>query len=146
MLKTIGDYAFRGCYKLSSIDFTNCEFLQEIKSHAFEGCSTLSQVILSKNLSGLSQGVFSNCLFSSFNIQDSIKYLANFCLSGCKSLQAINIGPESQLVSIGIGAFSGTLITQIHLPKMYHMLVNTHLWVLLFLMKLFVTLKTISSQ
>ncbi|EAY06622.1 surface antigen BspA-like [Trichomonas vaginalis G3] len=61
--------------------------------------------------------MFRNCLFSQFNVPNSITKLSTYCFAGCKSLQSINIGPESQLVSIESCAFRDTCLERIYLPS-----------------------------
>ncbi|EAY09248.1 surface antigen BspA-like [Trichomonas vaginalis G3] len=117
MLKTIGFSAFEGCIKLSSINFTNCQFLTYIGEKAFTNCRILTEVILPPSLSELSGLIFQSCPFSALSVPNSVKHFRGYCLAWCGHLHTLNIEPESQLVSIDSVALIGTALTNIFIPK-----------------------------
>ena len=118
MLKTIGELAFNGCSKLSSINFTNCEFLTEIKGYAFNGCKQLTEIIHPKNLNELAGRVLQGTGITYLNIPNSVTRIGHYCCAYCGQLRTVNIEPESQLVYIGNVAFEGARISKIFIPKL----------------------------
>lgn len=116
MLESIGEFAFYGCTRLSTINFTNCEYLSEIKSHAFDE-SSLSQIYLPKKLTEISAYVFQRCPFSTFHIPNAITHLRRSCFMYCNLLSTLIIEPDSKLFWIEDTAFLGTSFTEIYIPK-----------------------------
>ena len=95
-IRSIGTYAFYSCTNLLSIDFTNANKLTIINSHAFSFCRSLTTVELPASLSSIEfYGAFSNC----------------------NRLTTVTFKKESSLQLIDGGAFSGTGLTTIEIPK-----------------------------
>ena len=109
MLKTIGEHAFDSCSNLSSINFTNCEFLTEIQGGAFQNCRQLREVILPKNLTELAGGVLQSSGITYLNIPNSVTRIGAYCCTWCDQLRTLNIEPGSHLVSIGTVALNTQL-------------------------------------
>ena len=76
-INVVGNYAFAGCFNLTSVDFPNCT---SIGRSAFYSCSSLTSVN------------FSKCV----NIE-------NYAFGGCSKLISINF---PSCTSIGFGAFA----------------------------------------
>ena len=83
VVRSIGDYAFNGCTRLTSIDLP--ETLIEIGNYAFEDCSVLSSV----------------------SLPATIRSLGNEVFYGCSSLDEIWVNSTS-LPTLGSWAFRGT--------------------------------------
>lgn len=107
---TIDQNAFANCKNLSSITFelvSNSDGRgRNINQSAFEGCSSLTSVILPKNLGNLSNNVFKNCTaLTRIIFNDNLISIGNNTFEGCISLT--NIVLPNNLQSIGIEAFKG---------------------------------------
>ena len=126
-LKSVSQYAFKGCSSLSSINipstvtsigtgaFSGCSSLSSINipegvksigSSAFEYCSSLSSINIPEGVTSIGRSAFSDCSsLSSINIPEGVTSIANYVFDGCSSLSSINI-PEG-VTSIGDDAFNG---------------------------------------
>ncbi|MBQ8284952.1 MAG: leucine-rich repeat domain-containing protein [Thermoguttaceae bacterium] len=58
-LERVGDCAFAGCARLSSLVFPSS--LEEVGVEAFEGCSALTQLVLPSNVREIDFGAFARC-------------------------------------------------------------------------------------
>ena len=137
---SIGDYAFIGCKRLTSI--TIPDSVTSIGRSAFSGCTNLETITIPKNAKFDSHGgTFNNCTslknvkFSSemekipdylfykssnlnsltITIPDSVTSIGRYAFNGCTGLTSITI-PDS-VTYIGYAAFSGcTELTSITIP------------------------------
>ena len=100
---SIGEGAFSGCDGLTSI--TIPESVTSIGSSAFEGCSGLTSITI-PYVTSIGDSVFSGCTgLTSITIPESVTSIGEGAFSGCTGLTSITI-PYS-MTSIGEGAFSG---------------------------------------
>ncbi len=126
--KYVAPRLFDSCTKLASIDFENNN-LTSIYIGAFYGCTALNNVALPANLVTLGTNVFENntaletiTLNSKVNaiqnktfagcvnlveitLPDSVKSIGEEAFSGCNHLTAVNIGPNSTMITIDKFAF-----------------------------------------
>ncbi|EAX94491.1 hypothetical protein TVAG_241760 [Trichomonas vaginalis G3] len=142
-LYDIGDKAFFGCDKLSSINIPLT--VSKFGKYSFSGCNSLQSVFFGDNLSMISDKCFENCIslrtisfvdinlsanisqyalsgcssLSSVTLKKGILSLDMFCLRGCTSLNKINI--PSTVVFIGTNAFQNTNIETITFSTDSHM-------------------------
>lgn len=129
----VGNFAFRGC--LSLTDFRFSASMSKIPTGMFSGCisltvigipdnikeigveafrgTPLSRVILPKELTELSPGIFYSCeKLKELNIPTSVTAIASLAFYGCEDLEAIFI--PKNVSSIADTAFSGcTSLTNI---------------------------------
>ena len=136
---TIGNYAFKDCVRLLSVDipglvnviglesFYGCSSLSSVSistnsltgfgSYAFENCSRLSSINLPESLTSIGYCVFWVCSsLTTIVIPESVTYIDNHAFRDCSSLSSINL-PES-LTGIGMYAFSGcSSLTSISIPE-----------------------------
>ena len=141
----IGPIAFLGCTSLSKVDlpkklttieagiFRDCTSLKEIVipdsvteirnnwnydryDGAFSGCTSLSKVKLSKNLTSINSDVFSGCTsLAEIEIPDSVTEIWGGAFFGCTSLSKVKL-PKT-LTGIYSGVFSGcTSLAEITIP------------------------------
>lgn len=97
----ITDYAFRGCYSLSSIIIPDGVY---IRIHAFMDCYSLSTVKLPKSMTETPQGAFYNCYsLSSVIIPDGVRKITAQTFYYCYSLSSIVI--PSSVTHIDNSAF-----------------------------------------
>ena len=89
-LKEIGESAFSGCNRLSTLNFGELLELECIGSYAFSSCVRLNNLDFSKvkNLVEIGGWAFNNCLsLSSLKLPDSIEIIDFNAFAGCDSLQ-----------------------------------------------------------
>lgn len=115
-LKSIGQYAFRGCKNLTEINIPNG--VETIGSGAFEGLEKLSKVTLSSSLTVIPERAFARCkALDEITIPDSVALVDVSAFSDCEALATVNIGTDSAVSSIGNYAFSGCkALTSVYIP------------------------------
>lgn len=101
----IGDYAFRGCSGLTSINIPSG--VTSIGDSAFSGCSGLTSINIPFGVTSIGMHAFRECSgLTSVSIPSSVTSIEGSAFSGCSSLADITL-PEN-LTSIGSYAFNGT--------------------------------------
>ena len=99
---SIGDWAFGGCYSLTSV--TIPDSVTNIKDGAFSGCTSLTSVTIGNSVTSIGVCAFSGCTsLTSVTIPDSVTSIGYHAFSGCTSLTSVTI-PDS-VTSIGRDAF-----------------------------------------
>ena len=110
----IGDAAFEGCKKLTSLNLP--AGITEIGRHAFDGCSGLTSLNLSDGITKIGEGAFWGCSgLTSLNLPDGITKIGYSTFNGCSGLTSLNL--PVGITSIGYYAFcecSG--LTSLNLP------------------------------
>ena len=97
---SLGNYAFRDCSSLTSIDLS---IVTSLGDYAFSGCSSLTSIDLS-NITSMGAGVFSGCTsLASVVLPSSLTSINWYLFTQCSSLTSIDL---SNIISIGNGAFS----------------------------------------
>ena len=112
---SIGDYAFSGCRKLTSI--TIPKGVTKIGNSAFSGCSSLKSIIIPKDVTEIGDDTFGDCKsLTSITIPESVTSIGGGAFSGCRKLTSITI-PKG-VTKIGNSAFSGcSSLKSIIIPK-----------------------------
>ena len=101
---TIGGNAFDGCSSLTSVVIPNS--VTTIGSCAFSGCSSLTSVVIPNSVTTIGDYAFSGCSsLTSVVIPNSVTTIGSCAFSGCSSLTSVVI-PNS-VTTIGSYAFSG---------------------------------------
>ena len=116
-MTSIGEYAFRDCYGLTSVTIPNS--VTSIGGGAFEGCSGLTSVTIPYSVTSIGNYAFSGCSgLTSVTIPNSVTSIGWGAFRECSGLTSISI-PNS-VTSIGGGAFNGvdipTVISLIENP------------------------------
>ena len=100
-VRTIGYRAFAFCTELSEINLTDqiktFEQRNSVYSNAetFQGCTSLTRVVLGKKVESMGTGLFLDCTkLKTVEIHDGCAYIGEMCFQGCTSLTEIII-PES---------------------------------------------------
>ena len=92
----IGNSAFCNCKALDKLSIST-----EFGSHAFEGCSGLTEVKI-EGSSVLGYGAFMNCTgLTSFAVPDSVTSLGTFVLSGCTNITELMMEPSVSALTAG---------------------------------------------
>ena len=95
---SIGNYAFNGCYSLSSIIIP--DGVTTIGDSAFNGCYLLLSITIPDTVTSIGQQAFYNCYsLSSITIPDSVTSISSSTFSGCYSLLSITIGDRVRTIS-----------------------------------------------
>ena len=102
-----------------SSDITLCEINDNTKviaGVAFEGCSSLTTVMIPYNLITIGYGAFDGCtLLTDINIPDSTLSIGSYAFSRCESLTNVKI--PSSVSSMGYGVFSScSSLTNVKIP------------------------------
>ena len=114
-LKTIGDYAFRSCIKLDAFDFDS---VKEIGSYAFQKCSSLGIDVVFKSTSLVLHGVCfaDGCAIKSVDFSRCItcSLLGNYHFSGATYLSNCILPPNITVIPLGF--FGNCIVEDIELP------------------------------
>ena len=101
---SIGSMAFEGCTSLTSMVITDS--VTSIAGAVFRDCTNLATITIPDSVTSIGGGTFSGCTsLTSITIPDSVTSIGDSTFSGCTSLTSITI-PES-VTLIQAGAFSG---------------------------------------
>ena len=85
---SIGSLAFADCDCLTSVMITNN--IKSIKEWAFKGCTNLSSIIISKEVQSIGDLAFADCKhLTSFNISSNVTSIGMGIFSGCSNLTSI---------------------------------------------------------
>ena len=96
----IGKQAFYACHTLESVEISS----NIIGESAFANCTSLLNVTMDKNVTGIGDNAFEGCdSLESITIPDSVTSIGDYAFQGCESLESITIG--SSVTSIGYSAF-----------------------------------------
>ena len=100
---SIGDYAFRGCDSLISVEIPNS--VTSIGNSAFSNCSSLARINIPDSVTSIGNLAFNNCRpLASIEIPDSVTSIGDSAFNMCTSLTSIII-PKS-VTSVGGKVFS----------------------------------------
>ena len=144
---TIGDYAFDGCSKLSTVIFECPEKIQSIGYCAFRDCEILEYNIYSNakylgskenpfsilikatsndissceihpDTTYVCENAFWACTsLTSVTIPNSVKVIGNSAFDSCESLASLIFNKDSKLMHIGARAFCHCRLTSVTIPN-----------------------------
>ena len=112
---SIGEYAFEGCTSLTSVILPDT--ITSVRTGAFKGCTSLTSVTFGNGLTVIGNEAFSGCTsLTSVSIGGIFDSLGDSAFSGCTSLKTVNL-PDS-ILSIGDSVFSGcTSLKTVNIPS-----------------------------
>ena len=112
---SIGEWAFRNCTKLTSIEIPNS--VTSIGYNAFGGCTSLASINIPNSVTSIGGSAFQGCTsLASIDIPNSVTSIGNYAFDGCTSLTSVTI-PNS-VTSIGECVFrSCTSLTSATIPN-----------------------------
>lgn len=103
-VKSIGNYAFYGCYNMTSITIHNN--LAAFGWGSFQKCTHLTSVNIPQNIKTLPDCLFAYCYaLKSVDLPSNLTSIKSSAFSECTGLSSITI--PSRVTNIGSGAFSG---------------------------------------
>ncbi len=98
----IGNYAFSGCKKLTSVTFPNT--VTYIGDYAFDRCEKLTDVNLPKKLNSIGEYSFLGCDgLTSINIDCELKEIKEKAFANCFNLEKVTM--SNNITKLGVGAF-----------------------------------------
>ena len=114
-ITSIGNYAFSGCKKLTSIQLP--ETVKEIGNSAFSECNSLTKINIPEGVTKIGMGTFGGCTsLTSIQLPERLTEIGSKAFARCSSLKEINI-PKG-VKTIGEGTFMDcTNLTSIQLPQ-----------------------------
>lgn len=87
-ITTIGDSAFSSCDNLTKVNFGENSQLKIIGSKAFDGCSSLKEIIIPNGVTQIKEEAFSNCLaLKEIRIPNSVITMGRWVFYRCPSLK-----------------------------------------------------------
>ena len=90
-LTTIGNYAFRYCTSLTSIELPDS--VTSTGNYAFQGCTALESAVFPESVTSIGTYTFYNCTsLATFTVPDSVTSLGNYSFRGCTSLTYVDLG------------------------------------------------------
>ena len=115
-VKNIHNLAFKSCSQLQTVTFAEGSALASIGDNAFEGCQKLSSLQLPEGVTEIGRAAFNGCrALREVTVPTGVTEIEDFTFGVCASLREIHL-PEG-LTSIGASAFTGcAALTQIVLP------------------------------
>ena len=112
----IGDYAFKNCAGLKSIEIPDSLELGIISEGMFYGCTSLETIKLPDNIQKIENLAFANCKsLSSFTVPEEVTIIKHGTFLNCESLSNITLG--NKITAIESSAFAGCGLTEIQLPS-----------------------------
>ena len=117
-VKSIGNNAFQNCAALSNMNFETGSKLNSIGDAAFFNCTALTRIDIPENVTKIGKFAFIDSGLKSINISKSVTDIGEGAFNGCKTLSDVTFEAGSKLSSIGEGTFYGcTALTRIDIPE-----------------------------
>ena len=112
---SIGNKAFYGCSKLTSITIPNS--VTSIGTYAFQSCASLANIDIPNSVTSIGNYAVGTCVsLTSVTIPNSVTSIGDGVFDSCKRLASVTI-PNS-VTSIGNGAFNRcAVLTSMEIPN-----------------------------
>ena len=111
--------SFQNCSKIETVDMSAPDFLDEIPFHTFDGCTSLTTVLLPPICDRIDDSAFANCTsLDGIEFPNTLRVLNYAAFQNCTSLTSVNLSECEELGTIEPYAFSGcTSLETVYLPK-----------------------------
>ena len=117
-VKSIGNNAFQNCAALSNMNFETGSKLNSIGDAAFFNCTALTRIDIPENVTKIGTFAFIDSGLKSINISKSVTDIGEGTFNGCTALSDVTFEAGSKLSNIGEGTFYGcTALTRIDIPE-----------------------------
>lgn len=105
-VKEINDASFQECISLEHVDLSSIVKLGDGGGYggSFEGCTSLKNIVIGKDISQISRSAFSHTALESVTIPEGVKYLGDKMFEYCSKLITVEL--PSTLTNIYTSAFS----------------------------------------
>lgn len=106
-LSYIGDNAFEGCTRLSTMTIPNN--ISSIGANAFHGCSSLRTIMMPDRLECIDNNAFSGCKsVSSIELPGTVRTIGESAFENCSNLTMLTIKSKNpNAITLGENAFGG---------------------------------------
>lgn len=99
----VEDRAFRGCIRLTGVEFTADSSIMILGGQCFRECS-FEEIILPESLTRIDIYAFQkNTKLKSINIPKNVSYLGSGICYGCTALTEITVDPENTKYNVNLG-------------------------------------------
>ena len=112
---TIGDDAFTGFTKITSISFEDGNKVTKIGNKAFKNMTSLSGIVLPSGVTSIGTSAFEKTGISNIVIPNGVTSIPDYCFRESTKLSDVTLGDK--VTSIGKSAFYSTALTDIKLPN-----------------------------
>ena len=113
--KWVGNNAFDGCGKLTSVTIPNS--VTSIGEEAFSNCSSLTSVTIPNSVTSIGYNAFKNCYsLTSVTIGESVTSIGYNAFQGCSSLSSVII-PNSVTIIGGWAFYDCSSLTSVTIPN-----------------------------
>ena len=114
-VKYIGNNAFQGCTTITEVVLP--DGIERINLSAFSGCTSLTSINIPATVVNIGSGAFANCRsLEEITIPDSVVQIGPSLFTGCSMLNKVEL--SSNIKIIQSGTFSGCQsLTELFIPK-----------------------------
>ena len=92
----IGDLAFWGCYKLTSVTIHNG--VKSIGEMAFSACKSLTSITIPNSVTRIGIGAFADCSsLTSITIPNSVTSIGDLAFYGCDGLKSVEVPRHTKI-------------------------------------------------
>ena len=92
---SVASRALKDNTELTSVDFSNANYISTIEMEAFYGCTGLTEVDLPRTVTAMGDSVFQNCTsLQTVNIHATMTSIPEMCFYNCTSLTEVTIPPS----------------------------------------------------
>jgi hypothetical protein len=112
---SIGDYAFRNCSDLTSIEISNN--VTSIGIQAFYGCSSLTSVTIPNSVTSIGNYTFYQCYgLTSVTIGNSVTSIGDYAFRNCYNLTSVKVYAKTPPAA-GTGTFYNYQDVSLYVPR-----------------------------
>ena len=114
---TIGEYAFRGCTSLSTLNLEDGNLIKTISEGAFMGCTSISEITLPASLKTIGKDAFRNCtgiqsiVFAKNGVELTFEENAFYGCTGLRSIELPDYVSEIPSVFAGCVNISEIIVS-----------------------------------
>lgn len=120
VINGIDENAFKDCTKIKKLDISRCNSFEYISNSAFEGCTSLTEIIFPESIEAIGINAFKGCKNLGnldFSICKRLESLSGF--ASCEGLTSLDLSSCSKLKHIALDAFKecNNLAGEVKIPS-----------------------------